>query len=184
MLNKSIGSLHAVPAPSAAVLGESLKLLATFGDKKSIGTLLEQMRDVQANNEQVFRDAQALMGDLIAERNALDESRKAFAVVKVEEDLSIKRRSTELSQAEARLSGRISTFTSDQAAAKASLSDKERALEDRERSIYSRELKCNEDERDLNRRDAEMDKLESDLGIRAKQLQAKENKLRAALDGG
>ena len=60
MLNK-IGttalSLHTVPTPSAAVLSGILKLLTTFGDKKTISSLVEQARDVQTHNEQVFKHA-------------------------------------------------------------------------------------------------------------------------------
>lgn len=183
MIGKTVGSLNTVPAPSSAVLGESLKLLATFGDKKSIGPLLEQMRDVQAQNEQVFRDAQALMGDLIAERNALDESRKAFAVVKVEEDLANKRRSSDLSQAEARLSGKADKFTAERATALSSIDDKQEDLANREQSISSREAICAEKEGDLDSRLLVITRKEAALRDREQQLQQRENKLRAVLDG-
>ena len=184
MLNKSIGSLHSVPAPSAAVLGESLKLLATFGDKKSIGPLLEQMRDVQAQNEQVFREAQAALGELTAGVKELEDSRKAFATVKVEEDLGIKRRLEQLSQAEARLSGKVAKFDEDNDAASAALDDRQRELTDRERAIIVRESKCEAKESDLIRRNSVAEKSEAALRAKEQQLQAKEQKLRAALDGG
>lgn len=181
---KSIGSLHTIPAPSAAVLGESLKLLATFGDKKSIGTLLEQVREVQAQNEQVFREAQEAISELTVMRKELDDSRKAFATVKVEEDLSINRRQEELSQAEARLSGKAAKFAAEQDAIRSVLADKESNLANVERTILGRESKCDEKERDLGGRLAVLENKESAMRAKEQQLQAKEQKLRAALDGG
>ena len=179
---KSIGALHNVPAPSAAVLGESLKLLATFGDKKDIGKLLEQMREVQANNEQVFRDAQAAIGEIAIKRQELDDSRKAFATVKVEEDMDIKRRREELSQAEARLSGKAAKFDDELEASLLSLEGKRNDLENREAAISDRELKCSEKEQDVVKRLSTITRKESALSAKEQQLQAKEQKLRAALE--
>lgn len=184
MLNKSIGSLHSVPAPSAAVLGESLKLLSTFGDKKAISALLEQVREVQSHNERVFRDAQDAIGALIATRNELDERRNAFAAAKAQEDTALQRRATELSQAEARLSGKISAFADEQSLAKKALSEKERALEEREQAIAKRESECKYTEKELAERIAGQDKNERELSARFAKLLDKERKLRAALDGG
>ncbi len=180
---KSIGSLHNVPAPSAAVLGESLKLLSTFGDKKAISALLEQVRDVQTINEQVFRDAQALMAELVTERNALDESRRAFAVGKTEEDREIKQRTIELSQAEARLSGKVAAFDAEQVKARTELGGKLKEVAERETAVSALERKYTQLMNDLNQRAADLDKREIDLGIREKQLQVKESKLRAYLEG-
>jgi len=178
---RSIGSLRNIPAPSALVLGEFLKLLSTFGDKKTISTLLEQVREVQANNEQVFRDAQAALAELSKERKGLDDSRKAFATVKVEEGLAHNRRAEELSMAEARLSGKVAAFANEQAASKSALDEKEKRLADMEKSLGSRESKAVQQMNDLNLRAAALDKLESSLNLREQQLQAKESKLRAAL---
>lgn len=180
---KPIGSLHNVPAPSAAVLGESLKLLATFGDKKDIGKLLEQMREVQAQNEQVFRDAQAAISELTAGVKELEDHRKAFATVKVEEDLNIKRRLEQLSQAEARLSGKMDKFSDEQEAALIALDEKRNDLAGRERVITERESKCSEKEQDVLKRVATITRKEASLSANEQQLQAKEQKLRAALEG-
>lgn len=180
---KSIGSLHNIPAPSSTVLNEALKLLATFGDKKAIGALLEQVRDVQAKNEQVLRDAQETIHSLTVAQEELNESRRAFASVKVEEEQNLRRRIEELSQAEARLSGKVSAFSKEQMQAKADIADKEKSLADRERDLTSRELKCKENEKDLDRRTSALERMESNINVRAQQLQAKEKNLRAALDG-
>lgn len=178
---KTIGSLHNVPAPSSAVLGESLKLLATFGDKKAITALLEQVRDVQANNEQVFRETQEAIGKLSVERKELDERRQAFAAEKAEQDAINNQRTVAISQAEARLSGKVSVFANDQALARSALDEKERRLADLERTVRSRELKCEDSEQDVDRRIAALNKYEADLNLRSQRLQEKENKLRAAL---
>lgn len=178
---KPIGSLHNIPAPSALVLGESLKLLSTFGDKKAISGLLEQVRDVQVINEQVFRDAQEAIATLSVERKALDDSRNAFATVKAEQDIASNQRASALSQAEARLSGKVAAFSDEQAVSKSALDEKEKRLADLDRSIGSRESKLVQQMQDLNLRTAALDKLESSLNLQAQQLQAKENKLRAAL---
>jgi hypothetical protein len=50
-----------------------------------------------------------------------------------------------------------------------------------EKSLGSRELKCAQAEEAMSIRAAALDKLESSLNLREQQLQAKENKLRAAL---
>ena len=184
MLNKTLGSLHTVPAPSAAVLGESLKLLSTFGDKKDISKLLEQVLEVQTHNEQVFRDAQALMGELSAERKVLDDSRTAFAGVKVQEDVLMKNRAAMLSEAEARLSGRIMKFDQDQSMADKAISEKEKSLEERERAAGLIDLEHVKSMREMNLRLASLDKNEKELSARFAQLIEKERKLRAALDGG
>ena len=181
---KSIGSLHNVPVPSAAVLGESLKLLATFGDKKSIGTLLEQVREVQAQNEQVFREAQEAIGKLAVQNQNLEDSRNSFARKLAEEDLSINRRQEELSQAEARLSGKAAKFADEHGAAMSSLEDKHDGLVARERMIIERESILTEKERGLRERLALLENKESAMRTKEQQLQAKEQKLRAALDGG
>ena len=180
---KPIGSLHNVPAPSAAVLGESLKLLATFGDKKAISPLLEQMHDVQAKNEQVFREAQALMGELSVKQKELDDGRIAFANAKAQEDLAIKKRAEALSQAEASLSGEKAIFAKEQFSASLSFGDMESGLADRERRVTERELKCEEKDSDLDRLISATEKKASVLRALEQQLQAKENKLRAALEG-
>lgn len=181
---KSIGSLHNVPAPSAAVLGESLKLLATFGDKKSIGTLLEQMQDVQAKNEQVFRDAQAVIGELTVMRKELNDSQMAFAYNSKAEGDSIKHRSEELSQAEARLSGKAAKFDEEQEAALSALGANKTDLASRERTVAESEAKNSELERDLEKWRATLSHKEKALLAKEQQLQARENKLRAVLDGG
>ena len=183
MLNKSIGSLHIVPAPSAAVLGESLKLLATFGDKKDIGKLLEQMREVQANNEQVFRDAQAAIGELTVMRNGLEEERKSFTVAKEREAAALGHRSQELSQAEARLSGEKAKFAEERKTIMSELAGRNSVLMDRDQTVSEREAKCDEEERDLGSRLAMLDNKESALRAKEQQLQARENKLRALLEG-
>ena len=182
MLGKSIGSLHNVPAPSASVLNEALKLLATFGDAKSIGPLLAQMREVQALNEQVFREAQEAIAKLVSGQKELDESRKALAQTTLLENGAIKHRAEELSQAEARLSGRIAKFDQEQTMAKSILGDTEKNLTNRELTVSQRESQCNEKALDLEHRVAAAENFESDLNSRAQQLQAKERKLRAALD--
>ena len=181
---KSIGSLHNVPAPSAAVLVELLKLLSMFGDKKSVGTLLEQMREVQANNEQVFRDAQTLSGELSVMRKELEDSRMAFATVKVDEDLNIKRRLQELTQAEARLSGKAAKFSEEQERTISKLDDTQSSLAVQTQTLIERESKCKEKERDIGGRLAVLEKKESALRLKEQQLQSKENKLRSLLDGG
>ena len=181
---KSIGALHNVPAPSAAVLGESLKLLATFGDQKSIGPLLEQMRDVQAQNEQVFREAQEAISELTVMRKELDDSRKAFATTKVDVELDIKRRQEELSQAEARMSGKAAKLTNEQEAIRSVLADRESNLANIERTLIGRESKCADKERDLESRLSVISSKESVLRDREQQLLSKEKKLRDALDGG
>jgi uncharacterized protein (DUF3084 family) len=184
MIGKSgvtIGSLHNIPAPSALVLGESLKLLATFGDKKAISALLETVREVQAHNEQVFRDAQTIMGELSTERKALDDSRKAFAIVKAEQDDINNQRASALSQADARLSGKVAAFANEQAALKSALDEKEKRLADMERSLGSREYECKARESELSERTAGQDKNEKELSARFAQLIEKERKLRAAL---
>ena len=180
---KSIGALHNVPAPSAAVLGESLKLLATFGDKKDIGKLLEQMREVQANNEQVFRDVQAAISEVTVSRHNLEDSRNSFTRKLAEEDLDIKRRREELSQAEARLSGKAAKFDDELEASLLSLEGKRNDLANREAAISDRELKCSEKEQDVVKRVATITRKESALSAKEQQLQAKEQKLRAALEG-
>ena len=163
---RSIGSLHNIPAPSSLILGEFLKLLSTFGDKQKVSTLLEQVREVQANNEQVFRDAQAALAELSKERKGLDDSRKAFATGK-EEDLAKNRyRSEELSMAEARLSGKVAAFANEQAASKSALDEKEKRLADMDKSLGSRESKAVQQMNDLNLRAAALDKLESSLNLR------------------
>lgn len=181
---KSIGSLHNVPAPSAAVLGESLKLLATFGDKKDIGKLLEQMREVQVKNEQVFRDAQAAFAEITVGRKELDDSRKAFATVKVEEDIANRKRQEEISQAEARLSGKADKFDNEHHEAMFVLEGKRNDIANRESTIVDRESKCSEKEQDVVKRLATIARKESALSAKEQQLHAKESKLRAALDGG
>ena len=183
MLNKSIGSLHSVPAPSAAVLGESLKLLATFGDKKDIGKLLEQMREVQANNEQVFRDTQAAIRELTAMRKEVDDAQVSFATTKAEQDHINNQRLIALSQAEARLSGKIAKFDDEQEAALSALEAKQGELADKERAILVRESKCESKESDIIRRNSVTEKAESSLRAKEQQLQARENKLRALLEG-
>lgn len=181
---KSIGSLHNVPGPSSDVLSESLKLLTTFGDKKAISTLLEQLRDIQAHNEKVFKDTQASIESLSIARKEFDESRKAFATIKAEEDQNIRRRLEDLSQAEARLAGKEAKFKSEQASANSALAEKETLLVNRERQIVAREAKCDERERDLDSRLAVVSSKEVGLRDREQQLQVKERKLRAVLDGG
>ena len=183
MLGKTVGSLHNVPAPSAAVLGESLKLLATFGDKKGITALLEQMREVQEKNEQVFREAQAAIGELSVMRKELEESRNAFATASEQESAALRYRAQELSQAEARLSGKSAKFASEQEAAKSEIEDKQEDLRSREQRIMARELQCDETELDLELRIAATEKLESDLHSQEQRLRSKQQKLRDALDG-
>ena len=183
MLNK-IGSLHTVPTPSAAVLNEALKLLTTFGDKKTIGSLVEQARDVQTHNEQVFKDAQALMAELASERKSLDDLSLAFAIGKVKEENSINSRSAALSQAEARLSGDKDRFTREQKEARLELSAKETDLENKESTITDRAEKTQGILKDLTLRALTLDKKETVLNDKERQLQAKENKLRALLDAG
>ena len=181
---KPIGSLHNVPVPSAAVLGESLKLLATFGDKRSISPLLEEVREVQANNEQVFREAQALSGVLAVMRKELEDSRKAFSTTKAEAESDINLRLQEISQAEARLSGKVAKFAEEQGANISKLDDIQVALTDRTQALIERESKCKEKERDLGGRLSVLESKESVLRLKEQQLQAKENKLRSLLDGG
>lgn len=181
---KSIGSLHNVPAPSAAVLGESLKLLATFGDKKSISALLEQVQEVQAKNEQVFREAQAAIGEIGVMQKALDASQIKFATTKILEEGEINRRIEACSQAEARLSGKAADFDAEQDAALSSLDDKQGDMLARDRTLIERESKCNEKERDLVGRLAVLEKKETAMRAKEQLLQSKENKLRALLDGG
>ena len=179
---KSIGALHNVPAPSAAVLGESLKLLATFGDKKDIGKLLEQMREVQEKNEQVFRDAQAAIGEITAKRQELEDNRSAFASSREKEAAALGYRAQELSQAEARLSGRVAKFDDEREASLLSLEGNRIDLANREADIAERELKCLEKEQDVLKRVATITRKESALSAKEQQLQAKEQKLRAALE--
>ena len=181
---KSIGSLHNIPAPSAAVLGESLKLLATFGDKKSIGPLLEQMREVQAQNEQVFRDAQAAISELTVMRKELDDSRQAFATAREKESAAIGYRTQALSQAEARLSGKEDKFDAERESFLSMIAQKEINISAMERAVSSRELKCDDQEQDLSIRIAATEKLESDLRAQEQRLRSKQQKLRDALDGG
>lgn len=180
---KSIGALHNIPAPSAAVLGESLKLLATFGDKKGISPVLEQMREVQAQNEQVFREAQAVMGELFAMQKELDNSRVAYLTAKVNEDLAAKQRASALSQAEARLSGKEAKFTEEQESALNEVDERESGVADRERRVTERELNCQVKEDGLVSRAYVLDHKDSDMRVHEQQLQAKEKKLRAALEG-
>ena len=183
MLGKSIGSLHNVPAPSASVLNEALKLLATFGDAKSIGPLLAQMREVQALNEQVFREAQEAIAKLVSGQKELDESRKALAQTTLLENGAIKRRSDELSQAEARLSGRIAKFDQEQSVASAALSELKKVLYNLEQTLNQRKAECESREEALARRTTDLDKIQSGLSAYSLQLEGKERKLRAALDG-
>lgn len=178
---KSIGSLHNVPGPSSLVLSESLKLLTTFGDKKAISAILEQLRDIQAHNEKVFKDTQAAIEALSVESKAFEESRKAFAAQKAEQDDISNQRTIALSQAEARLSGKASALANEQAVFKLSLDKKETALANREQTCRSREMKCDENERGLASRMEVMGNRESDIVRREKQLQVKENKMRAAM---
>lgn len=181
---KSIGSLHTVPAPSAAVLGESLKLLATFGDKKDISKLLEQVRDVQTHNEQVFRDAQALMGDLNVQRNALDVSQREFSTKVAQEEAAIKRDRSVLVVQAAQLDSRVQKLNEEQGSSQAKLEEQEKHLADLERSIVARDLKFVQQMQDFNLRVTTHDKKEKELSDRFTQLFEKERKLRAALDGG
>lgn len=181
---KSIGSLHNIPAPSAAVLGESLKLLATFGDKKGITALLEQMREVQTQNEQVFRDAQAAIGELTVMRKELEDSRSAFATARDKEAAALGYRTQELSKAEARLSGKEAAFAKKEESAISALVEKEMNMRSAERTVAAREQKCQEKERDLDLRSAAMEKLESDLHSQEQRLRSKQQKLRDVLDGG
>ena len=182
MLGK-IGTLHNLPAPSAAVLNEALKLLATFGDSKSLSALLGQVREVQSHNEQVFREAQEAIAELTRGQKELDESRKVFATTKAEQDLAIKRRSDELSQAEARLSGRIAKFDQEQSVASAALSELKKVLYNLEQTLNQRKAECESREEALTRRTADLDKIQSGLSAYSLQLEGKERKLRAALDG-
>ena len=182
MLGKSIGSLHNVPAPSASVLNEALKLLATFGDSKSLSALLGQVREVQSHNEQVFREAQDAIAGLTRGQKELDESRKVFATTKAEQDLAIKRRSDELSQAEARLSGRIAKFDQEQSVAGAALSELNKVLYNLEQTLNQRKAECESKEEALARRTTELDNFQTELSGRSLELQERERKLRAALD--
>lgn len=183
MIGKTVGSLNTIPAPSSAVLGESLKFLSTFGDKRSISALLEQVRDVQAHNEQVFKDAQEAIAALRLAQQETDENRKALEFLKSEQNAINHQRTMAISQAEARLSGKASTLANEQALVKSALDEREKNLSDRERIIISRESKCDETGRDLESRLAVISNKEASLRDREQQLQMKENKLRAVLDG-
>lgn len=181
---KSIGSLHNVPGPSSDVLSESLKLLTTFGDKKAISSLLEQLREVQTHNERIFKETQAAIESLSIAKKEFEASRQAFANLKNKEDSDLNRRWDDLSQAEARLSGKMSKFDSEQASANAILSDKEADILKRAQAMTAREAKCDDRGRDLDSRLAVVGGKEADLRNREQQLQVKEKKLRAVLDGG
>lgn len=181
MLNKAIGSLHTVPVPSAAVLGESLKLLATFGDKKAISTLLEEVRDVQAHNEQVFRDAQALIGELSVQRQALDVSQREFSTKVAHQEAAIQRDRNVLTLQESKLDGSISKFDQEKEAYTNDAELLAVKLGNHERLLNRRESECKASEDELSRRVVVLDRQETELGIRAQQLQEKENKLRALL---
>ena len=182
MLGKT-GSLHNHPAPSASVLNEALKLLATFGDSKSLTALLGQVREVQSHNEQVFREAQEAIAELTRGQKELDESRKAFAQTSLLENGAIKRRAEELSQAEAKLSGRIAKFDQEQSIASAALSELKKVLYNLEQTLNQRKAECESREEALARRITELDNFQTELSGRSLELQAKERKLRAALDG-
>ena len=182
MLGKT-GSLHNLPAPSASVLNEALKLLATFGDSKSLTALLGQVREVQGHNEQVFREAQDAIAELTRGQKELDESRKALAQTTLLENGAIKHRAEELSQAEARLSGRIAKFDQEQSIASAALSELKKVLYNLEQTLEQRKAECESREEALARRTTDLDKIQSGLSAYSLQLEGKERKLRAALDG-
>ena len=182
MLGKT-GSLHNLPAPSASVLNEALKLLATFGDSKSLTALLGQVREVQSHNEQVFREAQEAIAELTRGQKELDESRKALVQTSLLENGAIKRRAEELSQAEAKLSGRIAKFDQEQSVASAALSELKKVLYNLEQTLNQRKAECESREEALARRTTELDNFQAELSGRSLELQARERKLRAALDG-
>ena len=181
---KPIGSLHNIPAPSAAVLGESVKLLSTFGDKKSISPFLEKMHEVQVHNDQVFRDAQAAISEIAKMRQELDDNRNSFVRKMVVEDLASRHRADELSQAEARFSGKAAKFAEEREAILSTLNYKQLEMDKSERLVIARETKCDERERDLDSRLAITNGKEAAIRNMQQQLQATEKRLRAALDGG
>lgn len=179
----SVGSLRPLPGLSSGVLTEVVKLFATLGDSKKLVPLLEQMREIQAHNEQVFRDAQDANVALSVERRALEDSRIAFAAVKAQEDLSTKNRSSALSEAEAKLSGRIARFGQDQVDASAIQAETVKKLDSMEQSLRRRESECKAKEEELTERIAKQDKNEKELSTRFAQLIEKERKLRVVLEG-
>jgi chromosome segregation ATPase len=179
-----VGSLQNVPAPSAAVLNEALKLLATFGDSKSISALLEQVREVQANNEQVFRDTQEALSALRTTQSALEDAKQEFATSSLQENAALQRRSDELSKAEAQLSGRLAKFAQDQSAANKRLNEAEGSVSMAEKAVGAREAACADKESKLAELEASLKRTDTELTLRKEQLQVREKKLRAALDGG
>lgn len=181
MLGKSVGSLHNIPAPSSAVLNQALSLLATFGDSKAISKLLEEMRDVQAKNEQVSRDAQDYLALLKTRQDTLSADKEKFDARMILENGAVSRRAQELSQSEAQLSGRIAKFEQEQSTAKAELSAARESLAIAEQSISKREAVCTQKDAELNGLSEKLTQRAAELATRAKQLQDRENQLRQAL---
>jgi hypothetical protein len=73
----NIGAVQVPPAPSAIVLNEALKLLATFGDSKSLAPVLKKMQEAQAANAELIAQIQAGKAELEKAQAEFDAERSA-----------------------------------------------------------------------------------------------------------
>ena len=184
MLGKTLGSLRNVPSPPAAVLEEALKLLLTFGDSKSLGALLEQVREVQVNNERVFDETQKVLADLRVAKKSLEDSQEEYAKHTSEQNSAISRRADELVKYEASFKERIENFNQKEAASNVSLSQTKSELDRREQLIRQREVDYANKVQELSRKETDINQKASILTEARLRLEVKERKLRAVMDEG
>jgi uncharacterized protein (DUF3084 family) len=177
----NIGSVQTSPAPSAAVLNEALKLLATFGDKKGLSDLMTKASEVQKANEEVLAQIRAGLEELHREQSVLDTDKMEFQKDVRRQHDELQSWSTVLKNRETDLIVRETKAKQDESALISRNAEKQKELSDREKNVILRESLAAAKENELSRREASVSQAEAKYADRVRVLEERESKLRAFL---
>lgn len=179
---KNIALLKSVPNPQSPVVTAALNLLSTFGDPKKLSALLTEMRQVQEHNITILEQTKAAIGELNELQAKVEKEREDFASENQKSEALFSRRGEDLTRSLRGLEERTRVFQTNEQARLEDFNQRDNKLKQMFAELQVREQGCSAKETTLVTLSAALDAKKAEIDRLARELQAREARLRAFLD--